>query len=554
MLEKLRNLISTILLEIIISTLMKQFLILLVAISLSLQIEGQNKYFVQFKDKCNNQYALSSPEQFLSARALDRRIAQGIEIDSLDLPVSSTYVQGVADLGCEVHYTTKWLNGVVVSASSAEMAQVAALSYVVDTKQIYNPSMSKESGEKDSNIDRNSGYTFNYGNSAQQIEMLNGHMLHQQGFTGEGYQIAVIDAGFLNVDIHPAFDSLWANNQILGTRDFVDPTSNIFEEHYHGAAVLSTIGGNMAGQLVGTAPHASFWLIRTENSSLEQIIEEYNWVAGAEFADSVGVDVINTSLGYYTFDDASQDHTYADMNGINTPITVGANTAALRGIAVVVSAGNEGYSSWYYISCPADSPYVLTVGAVDSDGDVTYFSSHGPTYDNRVKPDVCAMGQSSVIAEGSSSISTGSGTSFSAPIVAGLVACLWQAHPDLKVEQLLQLIRCHASSYNDPNEDIGYGIANFFFKYTSSPSEEQKSMLIYPNPAHQVVHFNIDVENEVGAKAEIRSIDGRLVDVQNVDVVDGAATIQLPRNMTRGMYFFKVEIGQRTFTAKLIKV
>lgn len=528
---------------------MKHTILVLFVLLIGLKVAPQNLYFVQFRDKQNGQYDISSPSNFLSQRALDRRLAQGIAVDSSDLPVSSSYIQQVANLGCNVKYSTKWLNGAVVEANAAQLQLLGQLSPVAEILHIYNASSKNISVDE-----KNGGGELDYGSSATQIQMLNGHVLHSNGFLGDGYLIAVLDAGFLNVDIHHAFDSIRQNGQILGTRDFVNPTSDIYREYYHGAAVLSTIAGNVDGQLIGTAPRANFWLIRTEDSRSEQLVEEYSWVAGAELADSVGADIINTSLGYSEFDDTLQNHVYADMNGSTAAITRGANKAAKCGMLVVVSAGNEGSSNWHYISAPADSPHVLTVGAVSSTGTVTSFSSRGPTSDGRIKPDVCAMGQSTVIATGTNSISTGNGTSFSAPIVAGMVACLWQANPELTRTELIELIRESSTFYSSPNNDIGYGIPNFACTLNCNEHTEPMGYTVFPNPAKDVLNIMLPTGGDAIVLVSVSTMLGRVVFESRMGVELGNLEIKLPKAMKHGLYIVSVVCGNKTFTSKFVKI
>ncbi len=293
--------------------------------------------------------------------------------------------------------------------------------------------------------------------------MLNGIALHDMGYDGTGMTIAVLDAGFLHADTLRVFDSLWMNGQILGTKDFVSPQSpDIFGAHYHGAMVLSTMGGNWPGKMVGTAPHAHYWLLRSEDGGSEYLIEELNWVSAAEFADSVGADVINSSLGYTTFDNPSQNHTYADMDGNTTPITIGADMAVSKGMIVVNSAGNDGGSSWQYIDAPADGDSVFSIGAVTASGNYASFSSTGPTYDGRIKPNVVAQGSgSTIINPYNGLVSTGSGTSFSSPITAGMVACLWSAHPNKRTTQIMDAIQQSGSLAGNPNNQLGWGIPDY---------------------------------------------------------------------------------------------
>jgi len=262
--------------------------VMLVISTLSITTQAQDKYFVKFKDKNNSPYSIENPSEFLSQRSIERRTKQGISITTNDLPVSPDYLKQIKDVGASVNFQLKWFNGAVVTiTNSNQLVAIQGLSFVSGTERIYQSGAKGSELEVDvqdtkpSNRNKQTTDELNYGNSSTQIKMMNGHILHNNGFMGEGIQIAVLDAGFLNVDTHPAFDSLRTKGRILGTRDFVNPNSNIYEEHYHGMMVLSTLGGYIDGQLIGTAPHAKYWLIRTENADIEQIYEEYCWAAGA---------------------------------------------------------------------------------------------------------------------------------------------------------------------------------------------------------------------------------------------------------------------------------
>ncbi len=313
-----------------------------------------------------------------------------------------------------------------------------------------------------------SGESYDYGQAFNQINMLNGIPLHDLGYDGAGMTIAVLDAGFLNANVLSAFDSLWLNNQIIGYKDFVSPLApDIFGSHTHGTSVLSTMGANLPAEMVGTAPKADYWLLRSEDDATEYLIEELNWASAAEYADSVGVDVINSSLVYNTFDDPAQDHTYAYMDGNTTPITIAADLAASKGILVVNSAGNSGSSSWHYIGAPADGDSVFSIGAVNSSGVYASFSSTGPTYDGRIKPNVVAQGQgSTIISAYSGNVISGNGTSFSSPITAGMVASLWQAHPDKKNTEIMEAIQQSATQALNPDSLLGFGIPDYFAAHT----------------------------------------------------------------------------------------
>ncbi len=465
---------------------MKKISVLLFLLQLSFILFSQvapDKYWVKFTDKNNSPYSVNNPEAFLSQKAIDRRLAHGIAIIENDLPVSQTYIQAVANAGATVLTVSKWYNSVTIyTTSSAVINTINQLPFVLSVsksnangnlppEKSAKPFFDKETygdvpGDQKPEGDL-SDQVYNYGSATNQISMLNGIALHDLGFDGTGMTIAVLDAGFLNANIIDAFDSLWNNGQILGTKDFASPQSpNIFGSHYHGTMVLSTMGSYLPGQMVGTAPKADYWLLRSEDGATEYLIEELNWVSAAEFADSVGADVINSSLGYTTFDNSSQNHTYQDMDGNTTPITIGADMAVSKGMIIVNSAGNDGGSAWQYIGGPADGDSVFSIGAVTASGNYASFSSTGPTYDGRTKPDVVAQGSGSAIVNTNGTVTTGSGTSFSSPITAGMVACLWQAHPDKRNTEIMDAIRQSGSLASNPNQLLGYGIPDYFAAHT----------------------------------------------------------------------------------------
>ena len=328
----------------------------------------------------------------------------------------------------------------------------------------------------------------NYGTAISQLTQLNGQYIHRQGFRGKGIQIAILDAGFLNADKIAAFDSLRASGRILGIRNFVDPKADVYQQHWHGMSVLSCMGGNLPGTLIGTAPDASFYLFQTEDNSGENLFEEDNWVAGAELADSLGVDVINSSLGYYQFDNKQMDHTYADLNGHKTRVTQGANMAFQKGILVFNSAGNEGNTIWRHIIAPSDGENVIAVAAVDINGIRASFSSFGPAFGGAQKPNVAARGSSTYLITSNGMPGYASGTSFSSPVLAGMGACLLQANPYANVKQLKMAIEQSASQYNSPDSLMGFGIPDFgkadqYLKLNSVQKLEPDSKwMVSPNP------------------------------------------------------------------------
>lgn len=427
------------------------------------QEEAKSSYWVQLKDKQGTPYQISHPEEFLSQRAIDRRNRQHIAIDETDLPVSPVYLDSLKKLGVDIFHTSKWLNGVTIrTADTTSVQKISALPFVVSVQFTRPANVLKSAKTKFQEEESNTGYDpVNYGAAIYQLTQLNGQYLHHQGFRGKGIQIAILDAGFLNVNVYAAFDSLRSTNRILGTRDFVDPRSDIYQLHYHGMSVLSCMGGNLPGIMIGTAPDAAFYLFRTEQDPTENLIEEDNWVAGAELADSLGVDVINSSLGYTTFDDPAMNQTYADLNGHKTRITQGANMAFQKGILVFNSAGNEGGSVWRYIVAPADGENVIAVGAVDKNGVRAYFSSVGPAYGGAIKPNVDAVGSSTYLITSNGFPGYSNGTSFSSPVLAGMGACLLQSNPYANVKQVKFAIEQSASQYSSPDSLLGFGIPDF---------------------------------------------------------------------------------------------
>ena len=475
---------------------------------------AQEDAWVYFKDKPDSQYYLSNPTEMLSQKALERRSKQGIEPDEKDVPLHQPYVEGiVASDGITVMAKSKWLNALHIRGSREAIDALKALDFVqrVDfadrtlnadsrTDRVQNQYFSKTFQDK---------ANLSYGNAARQIEMLNGHLLHQNEFTGSGINIAVLDAGFPGVDTTEPFRRLRDNDQIKGGYNYVSGSDNFYSGGNHGTIVLSTMGAFIEGQFAGTAPDASYYLFVTEDVSGENPVEESYWVEAAEAADSLGVDVINTSLGYFGYQDARYSHIFEDMDGNTAFITRGANIAISRGIFCVVSAGNTGNTTLPNMGAPADAYNMLTVGAVDSNKNYAGFSSRGPTADGRIKPDVAAMGYLAAIANQDGEITATSGTSLSSPVVAGLVACLWQALPDKTNAELLQIIKESADLYVAPTTQLGYGIPDFNLAMEKGMGLTDNKIVLYPNPSADIINVllskkltatNITVYNMIGQK------------------------------------------------------
>ena len=383
------------------------------------------KYRISLKDKAATEYSLKKPEKYLSAKAIERRRKQNLPIDSTDLPVCRKYIDEIRKQGVKIVVTGKWDNFVTVSCNDTTLIdRIAALPFVLSTEKVWiSPGAGKPSmaTERDSVLNQPTIHPDSiYGRAITQIQMSNGDKLHEAGFKGQGMTIAVIDAGFHNVDKITAMQNI----RILGTKDFVNQQADIFAESSHGMSVLSCIGMNRPDIMTGTAPEASFWLLRSEDEYSEHLVEQDYWSAAVEFADSVGVDVINTSLGYYSFDDKSKNYKYRDLDGRHALMSRQASHIADKGMILVCSAGNSGAGSWKKITPPGDADNVLTVGAIDKRAVLATFSSVGNTADHRVKPDVVAVGVGSDVIRTDGNQGRANGTSFSSPIMCGMVTCL----------------------------------------------------------------------------------------------------------------------------------
>jgi len=318
-------------------------------------------------------------------------------------------------------------------------------------------------------------------------------------------------------DIREGADSLMNSGRLLGTKDFVDGDNNVFDHHQHGHNVLSTMAALDNGGMVGTAPHASYWLLRSEDTGAEYRVEEDNWISAAEFADSAGVDIINTSLGYNTFYDATQNYTYEDLDGNTARMSIAVDLASAKGILVTVSAGNEGSLSWHYINVPADADSALTVGAVNEQAEYASLSSTGPTFDGRIKPNVAAQGKNTYLASGASGYVTGSGTSFSSPLVAGMAACLWQSNRGLTNMQLLHVIEQSSSQYNAPDSLLGYGIPDFYYALLLIEAGKDEKPLkndlftVYPNPFSDEMNIDLFPSDSQTVVLEVIGANGQLL-------------------------------------------
>ncbi|WP_215226102.1 S8 family peptidase [Echinicola shivajiensis] len=456
---------------------------------------GQDRYVVKYKYKPQTGYSLERPEEFLTQKALDRRSREGILADSTDLPVSQKYVESVAGIVEEVIYNSKWFNASVVIASEDQVEILKTLDFVAEdgveliAKNYYSNGSNGRSNilKLPVNIQvRTKGSSED--DYAFQNSILGLPEMHAEGLTGKGITIAVFDGGFLNTDEIDGMKHLFDDNKIIATKDFVMPWSDdVFRTETHGTSALSLIAANDVNTLVAGAFDANYILCITEDVSSEYRIEEYNWARAAEYADSLGTDIISSSLGYNYFNDPGMNYTKADLDGETALITKAANIASDKGILVVTSAGNEGGGSEITITAPADSKGVLSIGAVSKDLTRSSFSSIGPTADGRTKPDLMALGSGVRLWRGINATSTSSGTSFSAPQIAALAAGIWQGRPEWTKDELVYYLLMSGSNANDPNSELGYGVPNFELAYYGEIldvelSPEIYETKIYPNP------------------------------------------------------------------------
>lgn len=485
-------------------------------------------YRISLSDKNNSPYSISNPSVFLSQRALDKRARFNIAITEQDFPVNPQYIQQIKaiDANIQVLCTSKWMNTVTVYCpDSTKPATISALPFVTNVLPVADydlQGMKKQLQTFEnnyvsivSNPAKDSMADLDYGEGYRQIALHNGHLLHKEGFLGNGMLIAVFDAGWAGVDTSVYFHPLFENGQILGTRDLIPGRHNVFEGHYHGTIVSSTMAILAEGTLVGTAPKANYFFIRSEHPLSEELIEEDFWAQAAEIADSLGADVINSSLGYTTFRDFPQgDFTYEDVDGVTSIASRAATILGQKGVVVCVSAGNEGTSSWYHIGHPADAFDILAVGAANVMGHIAGFSSRGPSYDGRVKPDITSVGVNTTCIWPDDRLGEADGTSLACPVAAGLCACLWQALPEKTASEIMQIVRESSSCYNNPNDSLGYGIPDFYAAYQNHahdgvPEHIIPTAHIFPNPCTN--QFNISSREDNIDRVELFSIDGKLV-------------------------------------------
>ncbi|MDN3203592.1 S8 family serine peptidase [Algoriphagus sediminis] len=546
----------------------KKFGWLMVILLWAFSAKAQDRYAVFYKYKPQEEFSLSNPSQYLTQKALDRRSKEGVQIDSLDLPVSNKYISEVEILSEYIIFNSKWFNASVAVLSESAVKEVSELPFVEKVEYVapgfrVNPnarirekvlaSVTRETCLSENKRILDEGekpYYF-------QNELLGIPEMHDEGFRGEGITIAVMDAGFPAVNSQSIFSQLFDNNQLVATRDFVRPwMADVFFDNQHGTNVLSLIASNDPETLQAGAPDANYVLIITEDDDTEYRIEEYTWVRGAEYADSLGVDIIHSSVGYYDFDDPSMNYSSEDMDGKTAVITQGAQIASRKGILVVNSSGNYG-SGESTLVAPADAPDVLTIGGTTSDLVVAGFSSRGPTADGRMKPDLATFASGVALLRSNGSLGFANGTSFSAPQVTALAAGLMQARPDWSREELVENLKRSGTQSDNPDNLLGFGIPNFYRAYYGEILDvvEQEEIVwkIYPNPAKGDV-LSIMVGNELSTEVILTDMNGRQI-IQtelNRNRVTEPYILRL-NEVSSGIYILQAMDGIQPRRTKLIR-
>ncbi len=536
---------------------MKKLLLLGVLLFQYMSFAQEEHAWVYLTDKENVETSLADPISILTQNAIDRKLAHNIPIDERDVPVNENYITQLKNQsGITVMAKSKWFNAVYVIGLETDIIALESIDFV-DYIDFADKSLNADSrvALQDNKFDFEENLVdFNYGSAQNQVEMIGVDHLHVSDFTGDGIVVAVLDAGFPNIDTMGAFQRLRDNGDLLDGYDFVSRNENVYEfdGNEHGTRVLSNMAGFIQDEFVGTAPDASYYLFRTEDTSSEMPVEEMYWVEAAERADSLGVHIINSSLGYRVFDNENYSYTPSDMNGNTAFITKGANIANEKGILVVNSAGNSGASAWLTLGAPADASGVFSIGAVDSEGNYAPFSSQGTVEQPTQKPDVVARGAAAAVVNSSNEIINNNGTSFSSPILAGGIASLWQALPDASNEEIKEFVRMSASQFNTPDFLLGYGIPDFELAYDiglSLTEEEFIRFKVFPNPVSNNLYIQIPTSTDV-TNLKIFNVLGKLMLEQDISQTETKIDMTF---MASGIYImsFKSNNGSKTF--KLIK-
>lgn len=515
------------------------------------------RYAIFMSDKTGSSFSIDNPSAFLSQRSIERRVKQGINVTDEDFPVSQIYVQQVKETGAKVLYSSRWFNALVIEVVGSQLSDVLALPFVTGSEflapksQASGGRIKRVKGKRDSNLN-----TVNQ----VQMKMLGIDEMHNDNFLGENVVIGVFDSGFTGVDVGEPFKPLIDEGRIMIMEDLLNKSGNVFQYDDHGTEILSIMAADQVDLYRGGAPKATYQLFVTEDVSSEYRIEEYNWLIAAERADSAGVDIINSSLGYNLFDDESMDYTIDQLDGETAVVSRAAAAATRKGILVVSSGGNDGNTSWKFVNPPSDVNGVLAVGSVTSTGTLSNFSSIGPTADGRIKPDVVALGTSVSVIKANGTSGFTSGTSASTPLISGLAAGLWQAFPELNVIALYDLIISSGTLAKTPNNEMGYGIPNYLAAKEIvtgvEPPSPTLAVVVYPNPiTTDSLNIDLDIPSGQQVKITIYNLQGQRVFQSEGEVNFLNNPVQIDTSkFSRGLYLMKVETIGVLRTFRVVKL
>lgn len=507
---------------------------------------SQDVYIVHLKPKTIDLSNLK-----FSQEAINRRKQYNISWDEKDYRIEPFRLDKISEI-VPVSLQSKWLNAVSVSANSKQIALIEKLPFVLSVEILKKSNSTKSSFNK-----FETQYTKEqYGNAFPQINMHQGNLLHDAGFQGQGMKIAIFDAGFTDVKLNQSFNHLFDENRIFPIKNIVENTNNVFTLDNHGTNVLGCMSAFVKDTIVAAAPKANYYLFITEDVRSESRLEEFNWAVAAEMADSMGIDIINSSLGYNEFDDPSQNYTKSQMDGNSTIISKAAAIACQKGIIVVNSAGNTGNNNWRMITAPADVTDVVTVGACDINKNLSNFSSRGYNAVNVIKPNVISVGSGTTMYYSNGSYALGNGTSFSSPVMAGLIACFWQKNKLMKPEDIRNLIYSSATHFIEPNEDWGFGIPEFKrIIDVNSIVISNKELSIYPNPTKKSVIVEV-YSNAIIENSEISVYNyGKEVMKNKISLKKGKNQFFVDiDNLSKGLYFVKVKMDNYSIESKFEKL
>jgi serine protease AprX len=532
--------------------------------------QSNPRYLILFKDKAGSPYSVSRPTEYLSARSIYRRAKQKIQITENDFPINPAYVTAVKQTGAIAIFPSRWFNGLVVEASTTQLEAIKKLSFYKGIElnlPIANLSTKSPGVERSFAITQKFEATedIDYGRMRDQLALIGVDHLHQKGLHGEGMLIAVFDNGFIKANEIDYFKPIFDEKRLIDSYNFLTRQTNVYATGTHGLPVFSTIGAYKPGTLVGAAYKASFALYTTESDQIESPYEEVTWLMAAERADSLGVDVINSSLGYYDFQNEfntpAYNYPYSKLDGKTTIISKAARIACRKGIIVVNAAGNEGSNSWRQLVAPADVDSVLTVGATDYLRNRSASSSQGPNALGQLKPDVAAVGLGTIVGNSTGGVSSSSGTSFASPQIAGLVAILWQGYSNLTSQQIISALKKSGHQASKPDTLLGYGVPDgeraeavilADYPILGTETEHLQSIVLSPNPVQDelILDFPSTLTGSDAAFSIIRP-DGVQISRERKNI--RSRTSLNAEHLLSGLYLLRITLKDQVRTLKFLK-